>query len=67
MSLAYPTHQQLLTSGHCVNAVQVLSVCGGVPLDQWVAQGHDQGTTLHALPSDEELVAMGRALLGMPH
>ena len=42
-----------------------MSVCGGKPLDQWVAAGHDHGTTLHSLPTDDALVAMGKQLLGI--
>jgi hypothetical protein len=42
-----------------------LDVCGGTPLQQWVKEGHDNGTTLHGLPNDAVLVQMGRELLGI--
>jgi hypothetical protein len=42
-----------------------LSVCGGVPLNQWVKEGHDNGSSVHVLPSDDTLVSMGRDLLGI--
>lgn len=42
-----------------------MSVCGGVPLAQWVKQGHDKGTTIGHTPADDALVAMGRKLLGI--
>jgi len=41
-----------------------LNVCG-TTLQKWVAAGHDNGTTIHDLPSDEALVQMGKDLLGM--
>jgi hypothetical protein len=36
------------------------------PLQEWVAQGHDRGTTLAGLPPDGDVVAAARRLLGMP-
>ena len=42
-----------------------LNVCGNVPLTQWVAKGHDPGTSLHVLPTDEDLVAAGIRLLNI--
>ena len=35
------------------------------PLEEWVARGHDVGTTLSDLPSDSEIIAAGRQLLGL--
>ena len=35
------------------------------PLEQWVAAGHDKGTTVRAMPNDEDVVAAARVLLGM--
>ena len=42
-----------------------LTVCGNSSLSEWVAQGHDHGTTLHPMPTDDALIAMGRDLLGI--
>ena len=42
-----------------------MTVCGNSSLSEWVAQGHDHGTTLHPTPTDDALVAMGRELLGI--
>lgn len=42
-----------------------ISVCGGVPLANWVASGHDNGTSIESLPSDAAIVQMGRLLLGV--
>jgi len=41
-----------------------LDVCGHHPLNEWVASGHDAGTTLAATPDDNAIIAMGRELLG---
>ena len=42
-----------------------LQVCGNSSLTEWVAQGHDKGSTLHDMPSDDVLIAMGRELLNI--
>ena len=42
-----------------------LAVCGAKSLTDWVAQGHDKGSSLHGMPTDDALVAMGRELLGI--
>ena len=43
-----------------------LSVCRPqVPFAKWQAEGHDRLSTLHDLPTDNALIAMGRALLGI--
>ncbi len=42
-----------------------LQVCGNSSLTEWVAQGHDKGSTLHGMPSDDVLIAMGRELLNI--
>jgi hypothetical protein len=42
----------------------VMSACGK-PLQQWVAEGHDNGTTLGPLPHDNEIIAAARILLGI--
>jgi hypothetical protein len=41
-----------------------LSVCG-TTLQQWVAAGHDNGTTISKWPSDADLVAEGMALVAL--
>jgi hypothetical protein len=38
----------------------------GKTVAQWQALGHDQGTVVAAMPSDDALVEMARELLGMP-
>ena len=57
----------MLVSGNTVYAPGgVLGrVCGNHTLTQWVAAGHDKGTSRHDMPSDDALVAMGRELLGI--
>lgn len=35
------------------------------PLQTWVAEGHDVGTTLLPIPPDEEVIAAAKKLLGM--
>jgi hypothetical protein len=41
-------------------------VCGGkVALAEWVAQGHDKGSTTAKWPADDKLVQWSRELLGM--
>jgi len=51
------------------NAVYIpggnISVCGGVPLDEWVKEGHDKGSSMHPMPTDEALIAMARKLIGI--
>ena len=42
-----------------------LKVCGAPSLTEWVRQGHDHGSSLHSLPSDDELIEKGRSLLGV--
>jgi len=37
----------------------------GKPVEEWQKQGHDLGTVVATLPSDDDIVAMGRAVLGM--
>jgi hypothetical protein len=34
-------------------------------LTDWVAQGHDHGTTVHPMPTDDEVMEAARKLLGM--
>lgn len=41
-----------------------LNVCN-MTLHQWVAGGHDVGTTVSAWPTDADLIAWSRELLGM--
>ena len=36
-----------------------------IPLQDWLAQGHDKGTTIAAWPADDTLIAWGKAMLGM--
>ena len=38
----------------------------GKTIEAWQALGHDVGTTVARLPSDDKLVAMARELLAMP-
>jgi len=40
-----------------------MEVCG-TTLKNWVAQGHDHGTTIQKWPTDEELIKMGLAAIG---
>ena len=42
-----------------------LKVCGATSLTAWVAAGHDRGSSLHTLPTDDEVIEMGRNLLGI--
>ena len=37
----------------------------GKSIPEWQAQGHDLGTEVGKLPSDDELIAMGRSVLLM--
>lgn len=48
-------------------AGKVTIKCGNseIALDQWQAKGFDKGTTAHVLPSDAEIISMGKALLGI--
>ena len=41
-----------------------LQVCG-TDFAKWVAAGHDHGSSVAAWPTDSEIVAMGRKVLGM--
>ena len=34
-------------------------------LTEWLAEGHDPGTTVHLMPSDGEVMVAARKLLGM--
>ena len=59
-----------LPSGMAVSGNAVYSPSGnitacGMSLAQWLAEGHDIGTTIRILPNDKTLVAMGRTLLGL--
>ena len=43
-----------------------VSGCGGdIPFDQWMQVGVDHGSSLGPLPSNEAVVAMGMATLGL--
>ena len=39
-----------------------LTVCN-MPFSQWQAQGNDPGTNIYSLPSDQDIIAMGKAKL----
>lgn len=41
-------------------------VCYNVTLEEWVARGHDRGSTSWPWPAASEVTAWGRALLGLP-
>lgn len=44
----------------------VTLVCNNkVPLSDWVAKGHDTGSTSGKWPSDQELVAIAKRILGL--
>ena len=57
----------LVTSDNSCMVCAMVQVCGNRSLTEWVSQGHDEGTTLHAVPSDDILIAMGRDLLNINH
>ena len=59
-----PPGMQVYGNSVCTPSA-TLSVCGNVPLTQWVARGHDPGTSLHGLPADDELVSVGARLLNI--
>jgi hypothetical protein len=45
-------------------------VCGVASLTDWVAAGHDKGSSLHATPTDDALVAIamsGKVIFTPPH
>lgn len=49
------------------NADAVVNGCGSkLPFAEWMKLGVDQGSTLAALPSNDEVIAMGSAVLGVP-
>ena len=49
------------------DADAIVSGCGGaLNFSSWMELGIDQGSTLAALPSNEEVIAMGAAVLGVP-
>ena len=49
------------------NADAVVSGCGTkLPFAEWIKLGIDPGSTLAALPSNDEVIAMGAAVLGVP-
>jgi hypothetical protein len=51
----------------CLNASAPTKGCTlSCTLDQWLAQGHDPGTTVGPLPQDEVVIAAARVLLGIP-
>ena len=50
----------------CLNASAPEKGCALLcPLDQWLKQGYDRGTTIGPVPRDEEIVAAAKLLLGM--
>lgn len=38
----------------------------GKSIEEWQAQGHDLGTTVGVIPSDDQVLAIARGLLGLP-
>ena len=49
----------------CTNTSGRAGCVAECPLSEWVQAGHDRGTTVRPLPSDEAVFAAARALLGM--
>ena len=49
----------------CTNTSGTAGCVAECPLSEWVQAGHDRGTTVRPLPSDEAVFAAARALLGM--
>ena len=50
----------------CLNTSAPAKGCDlSCPLNEWLKQGYDRGTTVGPLPRDEEIIAAARRLLGM--
>jgi hypothetical protein len=59
-----------VSAGFEVHDNQVFSTTGelqvcGTDFKNWTASGHDKGSVLGPWPSDADVVAMGKAVLGM--
>ena len=54
----------IVHSNAVYNQPGAMEVCG-TTLTRWVAEGHDDGTSIAKWPSDADVVAWGRRLLGL--